>query len=87
MSALTLISLLILLTGCATTNDCEPVFKTVIEYRDRPVQVDPRLTAKLTPITFQPKTWLDVAELAILRAKRIGEYESRLEAIRGLHSE
>ena len=83
--ALPVICLLLLLTGCATTNECEPFIRTVEVPRDRPVPVSDELTKVLPPITLKPETWLEGIEWGVLYQKRSESYEARLEAIRKAH--
>jgi len=74
-----------MISGCASVPDCEPVYETVVEYRDRLVPVDDSLTTPQDPPTLEPVTWLDGVVLGVQYRHKWEACEVRLNAIRETH--
>lgn len=72
--------------GCASTADPVVEYRTTIEYRDRPVPVDARLTADIPPPDFEAVTWLEGTILGIHYRQKYESYRERMRIIRETHS-
>ena len=73
--------------GCASTPEPTTIYRTVTEYRDRPVPVDARLTRALSPpIDVPARKWAHCPALVIHYRQRWESCEYRMGVIRDTHS-
>ena len=82
-----LISLCLMASGCASVPDCEPVFSTVVEYRDRLVPVASELTEPQAPPDVEVVTWLDAVIIGIHYRQKWESAEYKLSVIRETHGD
>lgn len=83
---LALTCLCLSLFGCASAPEIQTEYETVVEYRDRPVPVDERLTRDVPPPDLEPVTWLEGVILGIYYKQKYQALRERMRIIRENHS-